>query len=856
VNVAATDVNPVALSVVVPVLNGKDFIAGTLQQLVSYLGRWPGGAEIIVVDDGSSDGTAAIVRATTAEAAVPVRVECHERNLGKGAAISRGMQLARGTHCVFLDADLAYPPDQIAQVCAALTAGADLAIACRVHPRSRFLVDPSVFRYAFLRHEGSRLLNWFVRLFLLPCIDDSQAGLKGFSARAAARLFTGWLPRGFSFDLALLFRAQRLGLRIEQVPVLYRSFSEPSSVRIARDAARALRDVVQIRARLISGRFERWGTVFRNWWRRIGGVARTLQWLMLNPGVLVALFGLSALALVVARLVLMNGRVALAGWVGVVLATLFAARRADLRRGRSAGQRAFLFGSKTEAALVLVIVAAAATLRLAALDRIPPMIHGDSAECGLVGLRLLHGEAADLFDFSPWYATPFLSFVPYALSFWINAITVVGLRLPSALLGIASVVALYFLVRSDFGIRAALLAAACAALSHTAIHFSRIGLWNIQVAFYAVTALALVSRGLRRRSMQSMALAGFVSGLALYSYTAGRLIPLIAGLLLSIQLLRRQRGVARGLAFYAAALLVTASPLVLNYVRDPSILELDRSGTVWVFAQENWAHVTGTLGSTSVPMILWEQVRRTLAGFVTMGDASGQYATEQPILSPLSALFFIAGVIALARGWREPRCQLLLLWLTLGLVLGSVFIIDPPSHTRLIAVLPATFIAVGVGVDRALSLLEQRVGLHPTTALALCLLVVAQVAAFNLTGYYRFSKQMALQSSEWDVLKVMERTGAQSDYYLYTGALMLADAPVFRLFSAKTRAVNGFSEMDLPRWLGRDTTFIVTPEFRKVGVAISEHFPGVEREVIDQEGIRQLIVYRCTTDNGCRRMRS
>ncbi len=122
------DLKP-TLSVVVPVLNGERFIADTVRQLVNYLMRWPGGAEVIVVDDGSTDATPALLQQMTAQAPVPVRVVRHERNLGKGAAISRGMQLARGTQRVFLDADLAYAPDQIVQVCTALSAGADLAIA-------------------------------------------------------------------------------------------------------------------------------------------------------------------------------------------------------------------------------------------------------------------------------------------------------------------------------------------------------------------------------------------------------------------------------------------------------------------------------------------------------------------------------------------------------------------------------------------------------------------------------------------------------------------------------------------------------------------------------------------------------
>jgi hypothetical protein len=135
---------------------------------------------------------------------------------------------------------------------------------------------------------------------------------------------------------------------------------------------------------------------------------------------------------------------------------------------------------------------------------------------------------------------------------------------------------------------------------------------------------------------------------------------------------------------------------------------------------------------------------------------------------------------------------------------------------------------------------------------ALYLLVAAQSGAFNLSGYYRFSEEMRLMSREWDVMDVFERLGDGYDYYLYTGPFLLADAPVLRLFSSGTRAVSVFNETDLPDRLPRDAAFVLSPEFRSMGVVLTERWPGIERDVVDQEGVRQMIVYRCTERNGCR----
>ena len=147
---------------------------------------------------------------------------------------------------MFLDADLAYPPGEIDRICRALASGADVAIANRVDRESRYLIQPSFFRYLYTRHLAGRLFNLIARSVLLPGIRDTQAGLKGFTAETADRLFQEWLPLGFSFDLGVLFRARRLGLRIEQVPVTYRYDSEPTTVRFLADTLAVLRDIARI----------------------------------------------------------------------------------------------------------------------------------------------------------------------------------------------------------------------------------------------------------------------------------------------------------------------------------------------------------------------------------------------------------------------------------------------------------------------------------------------------------------------------------------------------------------------------------------------------------------------------------
>jgi dolichyl-phosphate beta-glucosyltransferase len=235
------------LSVVVPAYGEADRIGETVRRLGEELADVgeSGGYEVIVVDDGSSDATADVALAAGAD-----QVVLQPRNRGKGAAVRSGVLAARGRTIAFTDADLAYAPDQLRRVLAAIEAGWDVAIGDRRHPDSRTLAPPSR-----LRALGSRVINWLGYAVLLGSYRDTQGGLKGFRSDVARFVFGRVRVDGFAFDIEVLHLVERHQLSLVEVPVEVVN-TRRSTVRGVRDAGRLVVDLARIRRRSAEGEYE------------------------------------------------------------------------------------------------------------------------------------------------------------------------------------------------------------------------------------------------------------------------------------------------------------------------------------------------------------------------------------------------------------------------------------------------------------------------------------------------------------------------------------------------------------------------------------------------------------------------
>jgi dolichyl-phosphate beta-glucosyltransferase len=237
----------VRLSVIVPAYAEADRIGDTVKRLRKELASIDadGGVEIVVVDDGSSDGTGYMADAAGAD-----QVIVHGVNRGKGAAVRSGMLAARGRTLAFTDADLSYSPDHLVDLLDQIEAGWDVVVGSRRHDDTTTLV-----RARRLREVGGRAINLLTRLVLLGRYRDTQCGLKAFRSDLARLIFEHSNVDGFAFDVEIFHLVEAYHLSLSEVPVRVQNSSR-STVNVVRDAAVMVRDVFAVRRWSAAGRYD------------------------------------------------------------------------------------------------------------------------------------------------------------------------------------------------------------------------------------------------------------------------------------------------------------------------------------------------------------------------------------------------------------------------------------------------------------------------------------------------------------------------------------------------------------------------------------------------------------------------
>ncbi|MGE5479019.1 MAG: dolichyl-phosphate beta-glucosyltransferase [Chloroflexota bacterium] len=226
------------LSIVIPAYNEEKRLGKTLAKVTEFASAQSYSTEIIVVDDGSSDGTLSVA----AEYGDSVRALPLGRNCGKGAAVRAGMLAAVGEVRLFSDADLSTPIFEARKMLECIAAGSDICIGSRALQSEMIKV-----RQPFYREFMGKTFNKIVQMLVIKGIKDTQCGFKMMTARAAEEVFSRAKIDGFGFDVEALFLAQKLGFKVKELPVEWYN-DDASKVNPIVDSAKMFGEILRVRS--------------------------------------------------------------------------------------------------------------------------------------------------------------------------------------------------------------------------------------------------------------------------------------------------------------------------------------------------------------------------------------------------------------------------------------------------------------------------------------------------------------------------------------------------------------------------------------------------------------------------------
>ena len=240
---------PVYYSIVIPAYNESARLGATLEKVLAYVHGQQWEAEVIVVNDGSTDNTAEIVRAFAAQDSA-IRLVENPGNRGKGFSVRNGMLHAQGRVVIFSDADLSSPIEEAPKLLHALEAGADVAIG------SRWLrAETQTQRQPLYRQLFGRVFNLLLRMTLGLQFADTQCGFKAFRQPAVQAIFPLQKIERWGFDPEILFLAKKFGFEVREIPVAW-GHSGGTRIHPLVDGSRMFMEMLHIRWNDLTGKYD------------------------------------------------------------------------------------------------------------------------------------------------------------------------------------------------------------------------------------------------------------------------------------------------------------------------------------------------------------------------------------------------------------------------------------------------------------------------------------------------------------------------------------------------------------------------------------------------------------------------
>ena len=492
-----------------------------------------------------------------------------------------------------------------------------------------------------------------------------------------------------------------------------------------------------------------------------------------------------------------------------------------------------------EIALIIVITEIALFLRVTYLDYFPPSMHGDEGEMGMEALRVL-GIGNPITPFGVgWGLFPNLFYYMQAGSIYIFGRNAIGLRMISALFGTACVPLVYLIGRKFWGKIAGFTGAWLIAVSHFNIQYSRLGLNNIESAFFMLLFILLFLSPLSdsfssqnqepKKSDTSNLLkgkfvifpyiaAGLVCGLAQYMYLGSRLILLVALPLYIFLFISRRINIIQIAIVGLAAILVFA-PLGMLYFQNPKLIT-SRTETVSILNPDNIKKTYGqnvTL-SNSVFLIAQNQFKTNSNFYLQYGDASSFYLQYIPGFDFITALLFWFGLgIVFTRPRRLPE-MVLILWFFLGFIFGGMLTIDAPYGPRLLISTSAVFIIGGVFMQRIWNVLNNFFNTFPTARPSLVRLstivlscMFLAIMGTNMYYYFGVYPKSGMNIVVMDVMKEIILDAPVDHVYLLGNNKLYTTHGTIRFLAGEGMATDLQNPEDLPALVndGKGITVIV-----------------------------------------------
>jgi 4-amino-4-deoxy-L-arabinose transferase-like glycosyltransferase len=506
-----------------------------------------------------------------------------------------------------------------------------------------------------------------------------------------------------------------------------------------------------------------------------------------------------------------------------------------------------------EMLVVLLVTALGFVLRFFDLETIPPFVHGDEAYFGLGAIRVLQGQISNLFG-TGFQDIPILSFVPQAAVMrWFGS-DLFGLRLSSVITGTLTIPLLYLLARLVVSRPVALFVAFLLAVSSWDIHFSRVGLDNVQVSPPQVLAAYLLLRAMRTRRHLDFGLCGLATGLCVYLYYSARIVPVIVGVFIIYKVLTertflRQTGVQVAVLILAA--FVIAAPQLGYYASRSHSFVAHMRG---VFIGNNLLHASGGDPNATLADVLPNQVHRMLLGYNYYPDTSGQYGTHQALLDSTTALFFLIGLGYAMAHLRHEGYALLVIWFWCIFVFAGALIVGPPNAPRLLGVLPAICLLAGVTVKRAAHRLTRsrwRVAWSP--AYAMILPLVAVIAYANYNDYFRqYVPNHRGTHPPTAIARYLADQGSSQEIYFLGAPQMSIRSSQVELLAPMAQGIDVLQLSDyLPLRQKSDAegVYLMMPDHTKALPVLRSYYPdGFYETFLEGPGRLQFATFRVTAE--------